>query len=124
MSAEAKDIIFKLLMKNKEERLTIKDTLDHPWFVQNNAEIQAMRKSANSGDDDVMKFITYSNANVDLAKESAKKSHGSNSSPKGNIQVSNILGKEFGGGLNHGPGSGNLPRVNKPANQEDHDMQM
>jgi serine/threonine protein kinase len=109
VSAEAKDIIFKLLIKNKEERLTIKDTLDHPWFLKNNTEIQEMRKSANSGDDDVMKFITYSNADVNLAKESAKKSHG-DSSPKSNIQVGALLEKGIGG-LQHGPGSGNLPSL-------------
>lgn len=74
-----------------------------------------MRKSANSGDDDVMKFISYSNADVHLAKESAKKSHGGDSSPKSNIQIGAIL--------QHGPGSGNLPNINmlKP-NQADHEM--
>ena len=56
----------------------------------------------------MMKFITYSNADVKLAKESAKKSHGGDSSPKSNIQVGAILQ-----GLNHGPGSGNLPGVIK-----------
>jgi len=38
-----------------------------------------MRKSANSDDDDVMKFISYSNADVKLAKESAKRSQGDSS---------------------------------------------
>ena len=109
-------------MKNKEDRLTIKDTLDHPWLNKNNDEIQAMRKSANSGDDDVLKFITYSNADHKLAQESAMKSQGSISSPKGNDNFGAILGKEFGGSLNHGPGSGNIP-VSK-SNQADHDMQI
>lgn len=101
-----------MLIKNKDERLTIKDTLDHQWFMKNNAEIQEMRKSANSGDDDLMKFITYSNADFNLAKESAKKSQGGDSSPKNNIQVGALLEKGFGG-LQHGPGSGNLPNVMK-----------
>ena len=118
-----------LLIKNKDERLTIKDALDHPWFNQNNDEIQEMRKSANSDDDDVLKFISYSNADVKLAKESAKRSQGG-SSPKGNIQVGAILEKGLGG-LHHGPGSGNLPNIaqlnlqnntQKP-NEQDHEMQ-
>ena len=87
-----------------------------------------MRKSANSGDDDVLKFITYSNADVKLAKESAKRSHG-DSSPKANIQVGAILEKGFGG-LQHGPGSGNLPSIvklnmqnsNQKPNEQDHEM--
>lgn len=88
-----------------------------------------MRKSADGGDDDVMKFISYSHADVKLAKESAKRSHG-DSSPKGNIQVGAILEKGVGG-LQHGPGSGNLPNIVKLSlqdndqklNEQDHDMQ-
>lgn len=68
-----------------------------------------MRKSANSDDDDVMKFISYSNADVKLAKESAKRSQGDSSE---GAMVGAILDKGFGG-LQHGPGSGNLPNIVK-----------
>ena len=36
------NIIFinlELLCKDKDERISIKDTLDHPWFVKGNGDI-------------------------------------------------------------------------------------
>lgn len=107
------------MIKNKDERMNITDALDHPWFNQANEEIHEMRKSSNSGEDDMMKFISYSNADSKLAKESIMKLH-------------NELEKTSngGGGLNHGPGSGNLPGINKlnmvssaeRPNEQDHEM--
>jgi len=60
-----------------------------------------MRKSSNSGEDDMMKFISYSNADPALAKESVAK-----------LQAE-LDKSSNGGGLQHGPGSGNLPNIAK-----------
>jgi len=54
VSAEAKDIIYKLLIKDKDERMNIKDALDHPWFQQGNQVLSEMRMNAMHQNDDVM----------------------------------------------------------------------
>jgi hypothetical protein len=66
-----------LLLKDKNERILIKDALDHPWFVGSNAEISKMRGDAHSDGNDMMKFISYSNHDPKVAMDISKKSQGS-----------------------------------------------
>jgi hypothetical protein len=66
-----------LLHKDKNERCSIKDALDHPWFVGANETISEMRKDAASQGDEMMKFISYSNHDANLAVEAGKRSQGS-----------------------------------------------
>ena len=79
MSAEAKDLILKLLHKQSAQRMNIKDALDHPWFVGANSQISQIRKEADSEGNEMMKFISYSNVDPNLVEEASKKSQGSNS---------------------------------------------
>ena len=67
MSSEAKDLVSKLLMKDKNNRLAITQALDHPWFVQGNESITRLRKEANISGDELMKFISYSNCDAKMA---------------------------------------------------------
>lgn len=101
-----------LLQKDKNERILIKDALDHPWFVGTNAEISAMRQDAHSDGNDMMKFISYSNHDPKVALDISKKSQGS-SSPVNSYNAGSLLspGQNMLQGLNHGPGSGNLPNA-------------
>ena len=99
-------LFIELLKKDRQQRITINDTLDHRWFVNANSEISAMRKEANKDGNDTLKFISYSNVD---AKAAQKLSQGSQS-PKSNLIPNSLFGAS---GLNHGPGSGNLPGMNQ-----------
>lgn len=81
VSAEAKDIVLKLLQKERSKRITIGDALDHPWFSGTNSAISQMRKDAAAEGNEMMKFISYSNVDSKLAEKS-KQTLG-NMSPKG-----------------------------------------
>ena len=74
-----------------------------------------MRKEAIEGGDEVMKFISYSNVDPNIAKESSKLSHGSGSPPRmGQLSPSYQLN------------SGDLPNLNKIVlnqNQADANME-
>lgn len=67
-------IFIELLNKDKNERLTIKDALDHAWFVGANEAISTLRKSASQDGNEMMKFISYSNHDPKAAHEASKKS--------------------------------------------------
>jgi len=56
-----------LLIKDKNNRLAIKEALDHPWFVKDNDAITRLRKEANISGDELMKFISYSNCDEKMA---------------------------------------------------------
>ena len=105
-----------LLNKDKDQRINIKVSLDHPWFAGSNTTISQMRKQASG--DQMMQFISYSNVDPKAAELAHKKSQGSNS-PKssgnfGGFQIGSLIepGKNMIK-LNHGPGSGNLPNLDQ-----------
>jgi hypothetical protein len=70
--------------------LAIKDALDHPWFVGANEKIAEMRKDAASTNNEIMKFISYSNHDANQAAEVGKRSQGSNS-PIVNYNAGSLL---------------------------------
>ena len=98
-----------LLKKDKNERITIKDTLDHPWFVGANSAISEMRQNAMQGNNEMMKFISYSNVDAKVAFEAQKKSQGS-CSPVGNYNAQSLLapGQNQLHMLNQTPNVGNV----------------
>jgi hypothetical protein len=65
--------VSKLLIKKREQRLNIRDTLDHPWF-DSLGEISQMRREAKKEGDEMKTFITYANSDADMAREASKKS--------------------------------------------------
>ena len=50
-----------------------------------------MRKDADRDDDEVKKFISYSNCDPNMAQESSKLSHGSGSPKMGNMSPSSVM---------------------------------
>ena len=69
VSAEAKDLVSKLLHKERVERISINDALDHPWFSGANSAISQMRREAAKDGDSMMKFISYANVDASAAHE-------------------------------------------------------
>ena len=71
-----------------------------------------MRKDAIQGNNEMMKFISYSNVDANVALQASKKSQGS-ASPVGQYSAQSLLapGQNQLNMLNHGPGSGSLPNV-------------
>ena len=61
------------------KRIDIKDTLDHPWFSSANSAISILRKEAVAENNETLKFISYSNVDINQANR-AKLSQG-NMSP-------------------------------------------
>ena len=57
-----------LLHKERVDRISISDSLDHPWFSGTNSEISKMRKEALKDGNDMMKFISYSNVDAKVAQ--------------------------------------------------------
>lgn len=55
VTVEAKDLIARLLEKDRLKRITLDDVLVHPWVCKRSQEMQEMRR--NSGD--LEKFILY-----------------------------------------------------------------
>ena len=39
-SAESRDLITRLLIKNPEKRITLQEVIDHPWFRKVKANIE------------------------------------------------------------------------------------
>ena len=46
VSDEGKDIISKLLIKNRKQRITITEVLEHPWILGNDEKITRMRRKS------------------------------------------------------------------------------
>lgn len=77
--------------------MSIKDALDHPWLNNADPTMTQMRKEANKGNDEMMKFISYSNVDVKIAQEASKRSNsppqmlmGGPSSPVGSVGSANM----------------------------------
>lgn len=64
ISAEGKDLISKLLNKNRKDRITIKDALDHPWISGSDPKINDLRRKSSVYGDKLMQFVAYSHTNM------------------------------------------------------------
>lgn len=64
VSAEAKDLISKLLEKNPSKRPSIQEVLDHPWIVGDDVNIRDLRRKSNENADKIMQFVAYSNTDL------------------------------------------------------------
>ena len=62
----------------------MQDALDHPWFVGDNKAISKMRKEAINEDNEMLKFISYSNVDPVVTQNVTRLSQGSESSSKPN----------------------------------------
>ena len=60
VSAEGKDLIEKLLNKNRKDRITIKEALDHPWMQSADRALNQLRRKSVESGDKLMEFVSYS----------------------------------------------------------------
>lgn len=65
VSEQGKDLISKLLIKNRKNRMTITEVLDHPWILGNDKKITMMRRKSQDMQDKVLQFVAYSNTNIE-----------------------------------------------------------
>jgi serine/threonine protein kinase len=69
VSEESKDLIFKLLHKNPKQRMTIDQVLEHPWITESNKSFRELRRKSADCGDRLMKFVAYSNTNLDSIRQ-------------------------------------------------------
>jgi serine/threonine protein kinase len=71
VSAEGKDLISKLLVKDPSKRIKIKDVLDHKWITNDDLSIKELRRKSQETENKVMEFVAYSNVNVEKVRENS-----------------------------------------------------
>ena len=64
VSSEGKDLISKLLIKNRRDRITIKEALDHPWITGGDVDIRNLRRKSGEFGDKLMQFVAYSHTDM------------------------------------------------------------
>lgn len=64
VSAEGKDLISKLLIKNRKDRIKIQEALDHPWISGADPIINNLRRKSGEFGDKLMQFVAYSHSNM------------------------------------------------------------
>ena len=74
VSDEGKDIISKLLIKNRKQRITITEVLEHPWILGNDEKITRMRRKSQDMQDKVLQFVAFSNTNMEQIEKNSPRS--------------------------------------------------
>jgi len=64
VSAAGKDLISKLLTKDRTQRMKIDQVLEHAWILGNDQNIKMLRRKSTDMGDRVMQFVAYSNTNM------------------------------------------------------------
>lgn len=82
VSASGKDLISKLLTKDRLTRIKIDQVLEHPWILGNNESMTMLRRKSADLGDKVLQFVAYSNTNMNGIERN---------SPKGAIASQNVL---------------------------------
>lgn len=72
VSEEGKDLISKLLIKNRKDRINIKDALDHPWISGQDPAINNLRRKSGDAGNKLMEFIAYSHNNMRKIEDSSQ----------------------------------------------------
>lgn len=72
VSNDAKDLISKLLTKKPQDRLTIQQALDHPWFASADPALANIRRMSTENQDKLTQFVAYSHTNVRSMNEYIK----------------------------------------------------
>ena len=65
VSASGKDLISKLLIKDRLTRIKIDQVLEHPWILGDDQHITNLRRKSADMGDKVLQFVVYSNTNMD-----------------------------------------------------------
>jgi len=74
VSQDGKDLISKLLIKNRNLRMKIEAVLDHPWLIGNDPTVHAIRRKSADEGNSVMKFVAYSQTDMHKIRASSPKS--------------------------------------------------
>ena len=64
ISDEAKDLVRKLLIKNRTDRIKLEQVLEHPWIARVNQKIFELRRKSSDEGDRLMQFMAYTNTDV------------------------------------------------------------
>jgi hypothetical protein len=51
--------------------MKIEEVLDHPWIIGTDINIKELRRKSNENSDAIMKFVAYSNVDLDKIKENS-----------------------------------------------------
>ena len=65
VSATGKDLISKLLIKDRVTRIKIDQVLEHPWILGDDHSITSLRRKSADMGDKVLQFVVYSNTNME-----------------------------------------------------------
>lgn len=68
VSASGKDLISKLLKKDRTQRMKIDQVLEHPWILGDDRNMQMLRRKSTDQGNKVMRFIAYSNKDIESIK--------------------------------------------------------
>ena len=59
-----KFLLLELLIKNRLERISLQNVLEHPWIAQANTKITELRRKSIDQGDRLMQFLAYTNTDV------------------------------------------------------------
>lgn len=71
--------------------MTVDEVLDHPWIVGGDKEIMGLRRKSNEANDDVLKFVAYSNTGIGAVMQ-----HSPKQATKQLISLSKVTGEAGG----------------------------
>ena len=73
VSESGKDLISKLLIKDRTQRMKIEQVLEHPWILNNDQPMTMLRRKSADMGDKVMQFVAYSNTNMATIQRNSPK---------------------------------------------------
>lgn len=73
VSANGKDLIGKLLTKDRLTRIKIDQVLEHPWILGNDENMTMLRRKSADLGDKVLQFVAYSNTDLDGIQRNSPK---------------------------------------------------
>lgn len=69
-----------MLIKNRKDRITIKEALDHNWIAGSDPLVSSLRRKSNDAGDKLAQFLTYSQTTMSKIQESSSVGEGQSSS--------------------------------------------
>lgn len=64
ISDDAKDLVLRLLTKNKKHRISLEHVLEHPWIAKINKRITDLRRKSSDDGDKILQFMAYTNTDI------------------------------------------------------------
>ena len=69
VSDDAKEIVLGLLQKNKKNRMTLNQLLDHQWIAKTNKKLNEMRRKSSDQGNKIQQFLAYTTTNEEKIKD-------------------------------------------------------